>query len=311
MPITSFTRICNVETEPGIDLKQAFRLQLSLVDVQMITARTAELPFAIKEGQLATRDIEMAIAISDIPGRADISHHLNDFVELAQSTIFELMRYHANCSISVDFALSLNYRAKRSLQDVETKRVSPISRSWNTAIALIPWGGEMTIDSVRRIYFQYTKELHSELASLIAQGERLSRDLLTLETELYAALGILGREKDATSSKMKGLETFRAMISHLHRTQLQAVKDQLGFMPGLISNIKNAREGTTDTTDKLRSINVAMASLHKVLARPGAQLILNHADVGYYLNETDIVIASLEKGRKKLVSHSQKYGKLA
>ena len=69
MSIFSSARICDIETEPGIEFKHAFGMQSKLVDVQTIAARSAELPFAIKKGQLATRDIDIAIANSDILGR--------------------------------------------------------------------------------------------------------------------------------------------------------------------------------------------------------------------------------------------------
>ena len=97
------------------------------------------------------------------------------------------------------------------------------------------------------------------------------------------------------------------MFLRWHRTELQAVKDQLGSMVGLISNFKNARQGIADTSHKLRSINVAMESLQKMLVRPGAQLRLNDARIGYCLCEMDTVIAGLEKGRKKLESYSGKH----
>ncbi|MCJ1397754.1 hypothetical protein MMC11_000950 [Xylographa trunciseda] len=279
-------------------------MQSKLADVRMISDRSSELPFAINDGQLAMMDIDIAIVNSDIPGRAEISRLLNDFMDLGQSTVFELMKYHASCVASVDFALSLNYWTKRSLQEIEAKYSTPISLAWNNALSIV--GGKTKMGSVQRIYFWYTEDLHLELRGLITQGERLTRDLRTLIEKLKSALAILGLEQKISSAKTQDLDTIWARIFQLHRTELQVMKNQLGLMTGLISDIKRARKGTADTTDKLRSINVEVRSLYEVLVRPGKHLMLNNADIGYYLSEIETLIGILEKGRTKVKSYSQK-----
>ncbi|EPS45716.1 hypothetical protein H072_177 [Dactylellina haptotyla CBS 200.50] len=307
LPLIHTTGICAYGFQkPQVpDFKNVYKTQSKLADVQRISAQSAALPSALKDGKMAMADIEIAIANSNIPGKEEMARHLNDFMRLAQPSIQSLMRYHADTNQAVDFALGLNHWARRSLQTIETKRASTVSRSMGAVVAYI--SGQSDVGAIQKVYLQYTKELRGEMVSIIKQGESLYEDLYRLQDKLKTVAISINREQGTAVEQREEMDTFWAWLFQMHREELGQVEGQLRLMSGLMGNINLARKITEDSTNKLVSINVEVESLWKALARPGAQLSLDDADIGYCISQIGTVINALESGQKRLAQEKQKY----
>ena len=67
--LINLSKICKTQIQQPPDIKKVFATQENLAVVQQEVKRFRTLPDKIKTGQLAMRDIEIAISVSDIQGK--------------------------------------------------------------------------------------------------------------------------------------------------------------------------------------------------------------------------------------------------
>lgn len=194
----------NSPPKPEIRFPELIEVQTHFSGVLEESVGGSALALDLKNSEVAVRDLNTLVRVSDLLCKDELSARLEDFVSSAKATSRGLTRFGSKVGGVVDSLLAMDEYAIRLLEAVEDRRLTGTAASF-TGLLLYPF--RTPYDTARveaevlETFIQASAVMDGSIRRLVADATAVLADLDDLENQLTVVDEVISRERRVISTE--------------------------------------------------------------------------------------------------------------
>ena len=283
-----------------VEFDELMNAQSKFEEVLEQSAGGVSLPFEMKRGEAAIRDLRQVIRYSQLRSKEEIVFEFDGFIETARIASYDLQRLNSHVGRSVDNILATAKWTQRVLDGIEVQENSKGSiTSFINDKLLAPFQPLRSTakDALLDQYILHTHTVQEEIARLLEEAQAVLMILQNLDDRLDIIHGIATRDHVITKgSRDEILDLLWTKLGG-NRSKLVKLDTQLNLLKNVNQYRRAAFEHVKNTILKLQEMG---AELEQLRERVGSvDLLRDRANIplSVHIENIQLGVERLEASR--------------